>query len=246
MTTPPARGGGDLDEIRGRGRLRLLTIPFHRVPDAYQVNSFDLEIVQRFVNAERLGLDEVLVASYDEVIPALVAGRGDVAAGGLTVTEERSRRVAFTVETFPSRMVIVTRKPRPPILEAERLAKERFGTERGTSCAEVTRSLAAPERIDDTIRIEDLPRALQEGRITAAVFELHVLLPAQRHDPELQAGIPIGPPGSLALAVRKECPALLAALNASIHTLRCGEQWPKLLVKYFGSATPEILRRSRE
>lgn len=144
MTSMPSGFVGDLEEIRRRGRLRVLTIPFHRVPDAYQVNSFDLEIVQRFVNAEKLGLEEALVGSYEEIIPALLAGRGDVAAGGLTVTEERKRRVAFTSETFPSRMVVVTRRPRPPILDARQLAKERLGTERGTSCAEITRSPSLP------------------------------------------------------------------------------------------------------
>lgn len=58
-----------------------------------------------------------------------------------------------------------------------------------------------------------------------------MLLPAQRHDPDLQVGMPVGAPGSLALAVRKESPALLAALNTFIHALRCGDQWPKLPVK---------------
>ncbi len=45
--------------------------------------------------------------------------------------------------------------------------------------------------------------------------------------------------------MRKEDPALLAPLNEYIGNLRRTPTWGRLVVKYFGEAAPEILRRAR-
>jgi ABC-type amino acid transport substrate-binding protein len=236
----------DLDDIRARGWLRVATIPFDRVPDTYRVNSFDLEIVAGFAEDQGLEVQTVLLPTYGDLIPALLAGRGDVAAGALTVTEERSKLASFTRETFPSRMVLVTRKPRPPILRLEDLAGHKLGTERGTSPEAATRAIARPSQIDDSFRIEELAAALRDGRITGAVYELHVVAPLRQRDPELQLGMKLGSAGSLALAVRKNSPALLAGLNEHIHNMRCDGRWVKLSLKHFGTATPDLIRQSAE
>ena len=236
----------DLDDIRKRGWLTVATIAFDRVPDTYRVNSFDLEIVTTFAEGQALELKTLLLPAYGDLIPALLTGRGDVAAGALTVTEERCRLVDFTRETFPSRMILVTRHPHPPITRLEDVAGHRFGTERGTSPDAATRSIAKPSQIDDSFRIEDLAAALREGRITAAVYELHVAVPIRQRDPELRFGMKLGAMGSLALAIRKHSPALLAGLNAHIHDMRCDGRWVKLSLKHFGTATPDLIRESAE
>jgi polar amino acid transport system substrate-binding protein len=236
----------DLDDIRDRGWLTVATIPFDRVPDTYRVNSFDLEIVATFAEAQRLEVQTVLLPTYRDLIPALLTGRGDVAAGALTVTEDRRKLVEFTRETFPSRMVLVTRKPQSPIRRLEDVAGHKFGTERGTSPDAATRAIAKPSQIDDSFRIEDLATALRDGRITAAVYELHVVSPIRQREPELQLGMKLGSAGSLALAVRKNSPALLAGLNEHIHDMRCDGRWVKLSLKHFGTATPELIRESAD
>jgi ABC-type amino acid transport substrate-binding protein len=236
----------DLDDVRSRGCLRVATIAFDRVPDTYRVNSFDLEIVATFADAQGVELQTVLRPTYGDLIPALLNGQSDVAAGALTVTEDRRQVVDFTRETFPSRMILVTRKPHPPILRLEDVAGHKFGTERGTSPEAATRSIAKPSQIDDSFRIEDLAGALRDGRITAAVYELHVLVPIQHREPELQVGMKLGAPGSLALAVRKNSPALLAGLNEHIHDMRCDGRWVKLSLKHFGTTTPDLIRQSAE
>ena len=55
----------------------------------------------------------------------------------------------------------------------------------------------------------------------------------------------VGPPESLAFGVRKEDRRLLAALNDYITNLRKTPTWNRLVVKYFGPAAVEILRRAR-
>lgn len=68
---------------------------------------------------------------------------------------------------------------------------------------------------------------------------------AQRHDPALQLGVQMGDPQSLGFGVRHDQPKLRAALDAYLANVRRTPTWSRLVVKYFGPAGLEILRRSR-
>lgn len=239
-------GASDLPEIQKGGNLRVLAVPFEGMPEFMVANRFDLELIEGFARLHRLEMELVTVPTYADLIPALNAGKGDVIACGLTVTEARRALVNFSVETFPSRMIVVTRKPHRVINTREELRTEKAGTEKGTSWAQATIDAGVPAKnIDDSIAMQDLPAALKSGRITAAVFEVHAAIPAARSDPELQLGTFLGGSGSLAWAVRKSDAALLTALNEYLQAARRTPTWHKLVVKYFGESAPDVLKRSR-
>ena len=96
---------GDFDGMIKRRRIRFL-VPYSKTYyfDRAIQRGFSYEIARIFekdLNGKRtaghLGLDVVCVpVSRDEMIPALLEGRGDVAMGNLTITPERLKRVAFT------------------------------------------------------------------------------------------------------------------------------------------------------
>jgi ABC-type amino acid transport substrate-binding protein len=65
---------------------------------------------------------------------------------------------------------------------------------------------------------------------------------AQQRDPSLHLGAFVGPPGSYAYGVRREDTQLRAALDAYITSLRRTPGWSRLVVRYFGSAAPEVLK----
>ena len=92
----------------------------------------------------------------------------------------------------------------------------------------------------------ELADALRAGRISAAAWWLEGAIQAQRRDGELQLGLMLGPPESLAFAVRREDRALLEALNSHNELVRSSGTWNRLAVKYFGDAIPTILKRARE
>lgn len=179
-------------------------------------------------------------------MPALLAGKGDVVAGRFTVTDERRRRIAFTRETFPTRDVVLTRKPAPRVTSLDELRALRVGTVRGSSMEEaVKRAGVPPENVDDSIPPGGLPAALAAGRVKAVVLGVETAILAQRDDPRIELGPFVGAPGSLAFGVRKGDSALLAALDAYIDNVRRSPTWNRLVVKYFGDSAPEVLRRAR-
>jgi len=238
----------DLPEIEARGTLRVLSISFDEVPEFYRVNRFDVDLLDGFAHLHKVTIEAVHVPTYGDLIPALLAGKGDVIAGGLTATPARRKLIDFSAETFPSRMVVITRKPHPPVETLEALrAEKKVGTEKGTSWAQATLDAGVPSgSVDGSLLLQDLPGALRDGKITAAIFEINAAIPAQARDPSLELGMFVGPAGSQAYGVRRGEQALLDSLNQYIESSRHTAGWNRLLIQYFGANAPEVLKRSRE
>jgi hypothetical protein len=156
--------------------------------------------------------------------------------------------IEFSAETFPSRMVVITRKPHPRVETMDALrAEKKLGTEKGTSWAQATLDAGvAPGNVDDSFLLQDLPEALRAGKVTAAIFQINAAIPAQARDPDLQLGMFVGTPGSQAYGVRRGDARLLAALNQYLESARHTPSWNRLLIKYFGTNAPEVLKESRQ
>ena len=208
---------------------------------------FDAEVLEGFAKLHKLKLELVSATGWDTLIPSLLRGKGDLIAGGFTDTESRRKQIDFTLEVFPTRSVVITRKPHRVVKGVEELRTEKVGTIKGTFMVEALAAAGVPARsVDDSILTGNLPDALRSGRITAAVDGLEAALVAKASDPDLQLGLFLGPPDSLAYGVRKGDAALLGALNEYIANVRRTPTWSRLVIKYFGEAAPEILRKARQ
>lgn len=242
----------DFPEIQAKGTLRVLVMPDTRRPEFYSLKpgtppGFDAEVLAGFVKLHKLKLEPVQVASWDALLPALQDKKGDVVAGRFTATDSRRKLVDFTVETFPTRNVVINRRPKPPITSLDQLKAEKVGTIRGTSMAEAIAAAGVPaSAVDDGIAAGAFDEVLKSGRVSAAVWGVESAIALQREDAQIQLGMFLGAPGSLAYAVRKGDAKLLAALNEYIENLRRTPTWSRLVVKYFGEAAPEVLRKARE
>jgi membrane-bound lytic murein transglycosylase F len=240
----------DLAEVKARSVLRVIIMPLNPKDEffAYPAAAhpgFDREVLDGFARLHRITLEVVPVEGWDNLIPALLQGKGDVIAGRFTVTEARLKQVAFTSEVFPSRNVVLTRRPHPPLPTLEALAREKVGTIRGSSMAEAVKAIVPPANIDDSIPPGGLPAALAAGKVTAVVLGIESAITAQRQDPAIELGPFLGPPRSLAYAVRPQDTALRQALDEYIENLHRTPTWSRLVVEYFGDSAPEILKKAR-
>jgi ABC-type amino acid transport substrate-binding protein len=199
-----------------------------------------------FARLQRVDMAIVPVTSWSALGPALEANKGDLVAGGVAATAELSRVAQFSVEVFPSRHVVVTRRPHRVVRSLRELHEERVGTVKGSSMAEALAGHEIPAaQIDDSMGPGRLLPALKAGTVTACVVGMETAVLALRSDPELQIGMSLGPRRSLVFGVRKDDVKLRDGLNEYVGNLRRTPTWNRLLLTYFGEGAADILRAAR-
>jgi len=242
--------GADLAEIRERGVLRVVierdTLPELFAPGSDTRPGFEQEILQGFAHHQGLRLEIVPVATIEERIPALLDGRADVGAG-IVVTDSRRKLVDFSADVLPIRHVAVTLPPQPSLTTVEALRRVRVGTIRGSSWAEqVARAGVPKEKIDASFEtVVDLVQALRTQRVDATVLSVVWAMSERSRHPDLQLGVLLGEPTSISFAIAKESPQLRAALDTYLRNIYAASLWDRLVVKYFGDAGLDLLKKSR-
>jgi lysine/arginine/ornithine transport system substrate-binding protein len=176
----------------------------------------------------------------------LLEGKADLIAGGFTDTIERRKKIDFTVEVFPTRAVVVTRKPHAPVTSLEQLRAMRVITHRGTSMVESLVAAGVPLASISYVGKGTVEDALEERQADAGVLGLEVAILARRANPELELGLFLGEPGSLAYGLRKGDTELRQALDTYLANRRRTATWGRLVVKYFGENALEILKAARK
>lgn len=233
------------------GELRLV-VPSERAEAFVALNQddaampgFDYEVLRGFAKLRKQELQVVVSPTWDGLIPMLLEGKADLIGGGFSDTAERRRRIDFSAEVFPSRDVVVTLKPRAQILHLDALRHAKVVTHRGTSMAESLIAAGVPASNVAYITSGSVADQLRSGQASAGVLGLEVAMLARQKDPDLELGLFIGQPGSLAYGLRKSDADLHRALDDYIANLRRTATWGRLVVKYFGSNALEILKAAR-
>lgn len=249
---PPTASAADLAELKSRGALKVLAVIQRPTPQFFTLEpdlepGFDREILEGFARAHGVKIEFVTLTSFDQLVPALREGRGDLIAGRVSNTPARAEHVDFTVEVFPTRDMIFNHAPAPPVLQRDQLlALPRIATLRGSSMAEALRAAGVAEaRIVYPEPPESLPARVESGEYPAGAWVLEAAMIWQVTHPTLQMGLSLGAPQSLAYGVPKGTPKLLAALNDHIRLVKQSGTWNRLVVKYFGQRAPEILKAAR-
>jgi len=169
---------GDFDGMLERRWIRVL-VPYSRTlyfVDKGQERGLTAELVrdfERYVNdtyADRLGkrpLTVVLIpTTRDRLLPDLNAGLGDIAAGNLTVTDERLKLVEFVaqIEGNDVREVVVTGPKSPVLATVDDLAGKTVHVRRSSSYYESLSALDRQFRANrkPPIKLVLLPDALED------------------------------------------------------------------------------------
>jgi ABC-type amino acid transport substrate-binding protein len=243
-----AASAADLAEIQKRGSLRVL-VSEDEHPDWFSFGGgsrpgFEREMLEGFARLHRVRLDVLPVERFEDLIPRLIRGEGDVGAG-LLVTEERKKVIAFTDEVMADRLVVVSRRPKPKVEALGGLRAARVGVVPGTAWADAARTAGVPEgRIVELVDSNAVLAALRSGAIDATVLSVADLIMSGKKDPDLQAGLRLGQPGSSAWGLRRQDSGLRAALDDYLRALRQGSSWSRLVVTYFGDDALTVVGRA--
>ena len=214
--------------------------PFSWKEADFSLKGFDIDFAREVCN--RLGRDCVLVEQeWDGMIPALLAKKFDTIIASMSITEERKKKVDFTVKYYNTPAKLVAKKNPGFEGTAAGLNGKRLGVQRATThqCSaeklypgaelvlyatqdEVWQDLASG-RLD--AQLSDSLQAY-EGFLVLDVGQDFDFLGDALDDVECQ-GVGAG------FAVRKEDSALRDALSKAIQDIRADGTYKVMNDKYF-------------
>jgi membrane-bound lytic murein transglycosylase MltF len=248
---------GDLDGMEERRLIRVLTVygPGRYHLDEGVGRGIVAELVQRFEDHVNKRLERGHVRVYtliipvarDQLLPALLEGRGDLVVAGLTATEERQQQVDFSIPASkPLNEILVTGPSAPPITTLDDLAGQTLYLRESSSYAESVSALSerlvaagkAPIRIQampETLEDDDLIEMVNAGLLPWAVVD--------DYKPQLWAGVftdlvvrddlVFREGGRTAWAMRPDSPLLMKAVNDFLRENREGTLIGNILVNRY-------------
>jgi membrane-bound lytic murein transglycosylase MltF len=168
-----------------------------------------------------------LPASRDKFIPYLLAGKGDIAAGNLTITPERLKKVDFSNSIFKDVMeIVVTGPASKPIESKEDLSGQEVYVRKSSSFYESMEALnvdfvarkKAPVRIrlaPESLEDEDLLEMVNAGLVKATIVDSPIAQFWKKIFTKivLNPGAVVRTDADMGWMIRKNSPKLKAALN---------------------------------
>lgn len=231
---------GDLDalvEVRQIRALVVLSKTFYFLDGAEQ-RGLTYEMMRAFESDlnERLGLKSrpvhviFIPVRRDELLPALVQGRGDIAAANLTITKERLKRVDFADPHLTGvDEILVTGPAAAPVDSLKNLAGRAIHVRPSSSYYQSLVAINAAFRtagrrpirlipVDENLEDEDLLEMVNAGLLPMIVMDSHKAEFWAQIFPDitLHPEIVVRRGGEIAWAIRKNSPKLREAINAFV------------------------------
>ena len=252
--TEDAGGGGDAEfKLVEEGHLTVGSDipypPFEFNDDSGALTGFDVDIVRGV--AEKIGLentdDDWLSVNFDTIFQQLQAGtKFDVVAAAVTayapegspafdVTVERKTFVDFTVPIYPSlQSLTVDTEASPDIMSVDDLPDgARVAVQASTTGAFYAEENLTGVELVRFPRAPQMYQALEAGQVDAVFNDLPVTLEAIKGRDQLQVVEQVETGEEYAIAVAKDNPALLEAMNGALEEMFADGSYAEIYKKYF-------------
>jgi ABC-type amino acid transport substrate-binding protein len=210
---------------------------FARDPSG-QPSGLEYDILKSFADALKVDLIIDDAPSFDELLARAEGGRCHVAAAGITVTEERKQRFAFSTPYFPNRVLIVQKAP-AAYVKAEDLKDRRIAVVGGTFQARLVAALQGVKVV--SVNNDDaLFEAVAKGQADALACDSAVVLHHLSRRPEFSTAFPLGERSFFAFALPLKS-NLVGPLNEHLKSLIRTGDFTRMLAKHFGEANADFL-----
>lgn len=235
---------GDFDGMKEKRLIRIL-VPYSKPfffldKGSKRVTAYDLGTafeswLNKKFKMKTLKIHALFIpTARDRLIPGLIEGLGDIAAGNLTITPDRSKRVDFSIPGLKDvKELVVTGPSAPPLNMLKDLGGNEIFLRRSISyyghLVALNKTLkrkiilkAAEEEMED----EDLLEMVDAALLPMVVVDDHKanFWTQVFDDITVREDLPINTGGRIAWAVRKNSPLLLAEINDFLkkHVKRTG------------------------
>ncbi len=234
-----------LQSVKAAGELVVLT----RVsPTTYYENpegpaGFEYDLARAFADHLGVRLRLVLADKFADVIPRLTNGEADLAAAGITVTENRRAHVKFSPPYQEIRQQVVYRLGTPRPVGVQELIGRRIEIHAGTSYVDRLEELKRDDPTLEWIETEEyeteaLLQMVWDGLLEITVADSNIVALNRQFFPELQVAFDLQKPESLAWAFpHNDDASLYDAAAQFLERIRASGELNNLLERYYGPAS---------
>lgn len=212
--------------------------PFEFVDENGEIVGFDIDLMNALAEVANLDV-EYVNTKWDGIFVALASGEFDAVISAVTITEERREVVDFTEPYFNAGQGIAVQADNETIASVDDLTADvTVGVQLGT-----TGDFYVTDEMDVNVaRFDETPlaiTALANGDVDAVVADAPTLADYIRANPDLDLKV-VGEPFTdelYGIAVNKDLPDVLAALNAALAQIQADGTYDAIYDEWFG--TPE-------
>ena len=204
------------------------TFPPYEYVEKGNIEGIDPEVVRRI--ATRLGYElEIQDMAFDAIIAAVQTGKAQIAASGITVTEDRKKKVFFTDSYVIAAQVMIVPQ-NSPIKGMADLKGKRIGVQHGT-----TGDMYVKENIQEPQRFQhgpDAVTALVNGKLDVVVIDGEPAEAYVSKNPSLKLLSQPLVQEEYAFAIGKSNKKLLDQFNAELRKMKKSGELAKIINTY--------------
>ncbi|MEA1889778.1 MAG: membrane-bound lytic murein transglycosylase MltF [Pseudomonadota bacterium] len=235
-----------LERIQSAGKLSVITFngPTTYYESNQETGGFEYELASAFAKKLGVELDIKLVDQFDQIMPAVKAAHVDMAAAGLSITEDRKKQFLFSTSYQTIKQQLVFRsggKKRPR--DAASLAGRDIIVTAGSSHAERLQKLKKKypelgwqEAADETP--ENLLIRVWEKNLDLTVADSNIVAVVRQFYPDLHIAFSLPPDDKLAwMFTLSSDHSLIEAANDFLEELKASGKLDRLLDRYYGPSS---------
>jgi membrane-bound lytic murein transglycosylase F len=193
------------------------------LPRAGYPLDLEMQYLQRFAQANQLKMLQVPVKRFDELIPKLLAGEGDVISANLTVTGQRKKQLAFTQPFIQTHEYLLMGKNSKPLRNGKDLNGREVVVQKSKSFHKTALGLkkAYPglkiRYINENISVEQLYDNLASGEYDLSLQDKNLLNTALKYRDDIKVSLQASGKRDIAWAVAPINKILLKDLNTFLQ-----------------------------
>ncbi|HQQ71196.1 MAG TPA: amino acid ABC transporter substrate-binding protein [Alicycliphilus sp.] len=240
LAAAPARAADDLAAIQKAGVIRIGTegtyAPFsYHEPEGNRLVGFDVDIGRAI--AQQLGVKaEFVEGKWDGLIAGLNVNRYDVVINQVGISSERQAKYDFSKPYIASAAALVVRSDNTTIHGFADLKGKRSANSISSNFAKLAErngaSVVAVQGFNDAVAL------LLSGRVDATVNDYLSYLDFKKRQPQAKVKVVARDDsaefGRSGVLMRKDQPALKAAIDKALDAIGADGSYKKISEQYFG------------
>jgi membrane-bound lytic murein transglycosylase F len=223
---------GDMAALKAHGRLRIL-VPGRSdtwLPRAGHPADMEQELVVKFSRSIHLEPVLVYVENFEQLIPYLIAGKGDVIAANLTITKSRKQEISFTVPIDHSREQLIAHIDDSSIKKKSDLMNRSIAVQKNTSFAETLALLQKKypaikdQVLAGNLDADEVLDQIANKKIDLTILDSNMVEQAASYRDDFRVVMNLTGERALAWGVRKDSTELLNELNRYLNLQQLSEK----------------------